>query len=233
MITVRGVYGITPPLTTTGTSDNNTLQEQRLLEKIEQALRGGLAVLQYRNKAPAENGKHRQNQDHIQAHKLRQAQAIQALCRHHHCPFLINDDLHLAQQIKADGLHLGQQDTPLQEARELLGPHAIIGITCHDALPLAQQAERQGADYVAFGSFYPSHTKPNASPACLSTLQQARQTLTLPIVAIGGITPQNAPALIDAGADLIAVVQSLFSAEDPQTRCQQLNRLFHGQRDRN
>lgn len=210
MPTLKGVYGITPAESPSSTET---------LEKIEQALRGGLSILQFRHKSHALN-------QAPQKTLLKQALAFQDLCKQYHCLFIINDNATLAKQINADGLHLGQQDMPLNQAREMLGPKACIGITCHNSLALAQQAQALGADYVAFGSFYPSQTKPNASKADISTLNQAKQTLNLPIVAIGGITLHNAAPLIHSGADMIAVVQSLFSTGDVETRCTQFNQLF-------
>jgi len=216
MAIFKGVYGITPP------QFPCTAQS---LDTIEKALQGGLSVLQYRNKSP-------QRDYAINSQELQHVLALQDLCRQYHCLFVINDNAVLAHQIKADGLHLGQQDIALHQARDLLGPSIQIGITCHNAIALAQQAEKQGADYVAFGSFFPSQTKPNASKAEISTLTQAKQSLGLPIVAIGGITLENAPALISAGADMIAVVQSLFDGPCIRTQSQQLTDLFSTSRDR-
>lgn len=202
-----GLYGIT---------DSTLLPDTRLLEAVEAALRGGMRLLQYRDKSANATL------------RLKQAQALLSLCRDYHCQLLINDDVPLCQRIGADGVHLGQQDTKLTEARSLLGQQAIIGITCHASLELAQQAQADGADYLAFGAFFPSSTKPLASPAPLSILQQA-QPLGLPLVAIGGITLERAPTVLQAGAQWLAVVGDLFSAPSAaliQARAQAYQHLF-------
>jgi thiamine-phosphate pyrophosphorylase len=140
------------------------------------------------------------------------------LCREHGAELIINDDVHLALSVGAHGVHLGQDDMPPQEARKLLGPKATIGVTCHADLDLAHTAVQAGANYVAFGRFFPSTTKPDAPPAPLELLIQARQMLDVPIVAIGGITLDNAQSVLASGADWLAVSHSLFSAPNIETR---------------
>ncbi|MGA2655694.1 MAG: thiamine phosphate synthase, partial [Gammaproteobacteria bacterium] len=140
--------------------------------------------------------------------------ALRILCNKYDALLLINDDIELAKICNADGVHLGQSDVALVKAREYLGENAIIGITCHDSLELAQKAVNEGADYISFGCFFPSKTKPQAKPAPLSVLTKAREQFKLPIVAIGGITQQNAQLLIQAGADLLAVSAGLFDSPD-------------------
>jgi len=140
--------------------------------------------------------------------------------------FLINDDVSLALAVNADGVHLGQRDADISQARTLLGEHRIIGITCHDQLPLALAAQAAGANYVAFGRFFPSLTKPEAPPASLSILQQARAQLRIPIAAIGGITPDNAPSLLAHGADMLAVIHGVFGAGDIAAAAGEYARLF-------
>jgi thiamine-phosphate pyrophosphorylase len=139
-----------------------------------------------------------------------EAKTILAWCREVACPLLINDDVALAQIVGADGVHLGRDDTDLGSARQQLGAAALIGVSCYDDLQRAQRLRQQGADYVAFGRFFPSQSKPHATPAPLALLQAARQTLDCPIVAIGGITRERVPALQQAGADLCAMIEGLF-----------------------
>lgn len=203
---VRGLYAIT---------DRTLLAGGKLLPFVEAALLGGTKLVQYRDKST----------DHKR--RLHEASALQELCARHQAALIINDDLELAATLGA-GLHLGQGDGSLRQARTRLGPTALIGATCHAQLVLAQQAAREGASYLAFGRFFASHTKPDAPPAPLELLSQA-QELQLPCVAIGGITPDNAPQLIRAGASALAVVHSLFAAptaEQVQHRAQAFTALF-------
>lgn len=188
----RGLYAITP-------DDNDTA---RLLARVETVLAAGAAWLQYRNKAadPALRG--------------RQASALLPLCRHHRVPLIINDDWRLAAAIGADGAHLGEDDGELAAARAALAPGAILGASCYADLDLARRAAAAGADYIAFGAFFPSPTKPNARKAGLELLRDSA-SLGLPRVAIGGITPDNARPLVEAGADLLAVISGVFDAADP------------------
>jgi thiamine-phosphate pyrophosphorylase len=140
-------------------------------------------------------------------------------------PLIINDDMHLAQALGAEGVHLGQHDGDLHDARALLGAQAIIGITCYQSLDLAQLAQQQGANYVAFGRFFPSRSKPLAGHAPLSLLTEAKQHINIPIVAIGGILPSNAGDLLAAGADLLAVIDGLF-ASNPEAAVSAYQALF-------
>lgn len=201
-----GLYGIT---------DSTLMPDDRtLLDAVESALKGGASIIQYRDKSDDSEK------------RLRQARALNQLCQRYQVPLLINDDAQLAFDSGASGVHLGQSDGSLQQARELLGTDAIIGITCHDQLELALQARKAGADYVAFGAFFASQTKPDARPAPLSLLQEARAQLDCPIVAIGGLSVDNASQVISAGADLVAVVHALFAADDIIIRAQAFSRLF-------
>lgn len=202
---MRGVYAIT---------DENLLPGPLLAERTEEALAGGIGVLQYRNKS-ADN-----------AQQLAEGRLLMSLCRQYNTPLLINDDVELCVAVGADGVHLGQGDTGLRAARARLGAGAIIGVTCHSDLTLARKAEQEGASYVAFGRFHPSNTKPNARPARLEVLHQAKLALTLPIVAIGGINAENGAALLDAGADMLAVIHYLFAFPDVTARVRQMNTLF-------
>lgn len=183
-------------------ADTHLLQG-RMLASAEAALANGCDWIQYRDKSG----------DAIK----RQAEASQLLelCRHYSGKLLINDDVSLALALGADGVHLGQGDGDPAEARQRLGDSALIGVTCHDSLALAESARQAGASYVAFGRFFRSHTKPEAPPAPLSLLSRAREHLgPMPIIAIGGITAENGGAVIDAGADRLAVSHDLFSAPD-------------------
>lgn len=189
---LRGLYAIT---------DSQLLAGGKLLPYVEAALKGGARLLQYRDKSSDE------------ARRLREAEALRELCARHGAQLIINDDAELAARLGV-GLHLGQGDGSLAAARALLGRKAVIGATCHARLDLAEQAIREGASYVAFGRFFDSNTKPGAPAASLELLAQARQLAGLPIVAIGGVTLDNAPSLIAHGASLVAVIHALFSAEN-------------------
>jgi thiamine-phosphate pyrophosphorylase len=184
----------------------------QLLEAVGQALKGGARVLQYRSKSARD--------------RSTEAEALLAACHDAGVPLIINDDVTLAERIGADGVHLGKDDEDLVAARRRLGPGAIIGVSCYDSMDRALQAEREGASYVAFGRFFPSRSKPEAPCASLETLREAKRRLSLPIVAIGGITAENAGILIAAGADLVAVIDGVFGAEDPQLAASRLQRLF-------
>lgn len=173
---------------------------------IEAVLRGGCRIIQYRNKTASELERQQTCRD------------LRRLCDNYDALLLVNDDVELALAVGADGVHLGQSDLDMTAARQRLGDNAIIGISCHNSLALAMAAEQQGASYVAFGRFFDSHTKPDAPAAELSLLSQAKQQLRIPIVAIGGITRDNAPAVIAEGADMIAVIHELFSASDARDR---------------
>lgn len=201
---ISGLYAVTPDCADT----------HALLASVDAALAGGARLVQYRNKPAAA------------ALQLAQGRALFALCRKHHVPLIVNDHLALAVALDADGLHLGAEDGPVAAARERLGPAKILGVSCYDRLDLALEAERRGADYVAFGSFYASGVKPGAVRAPLALLHEARQRLTKPVVAIGGITLDNAPQLVAAGADSVAVISALFDASDIQHAARRFSALF-------
>lgn len=191
-IELRGLYLITRPC----------VDFQVLHGAVRQALLGGVRLVQYRDK-----GKD-------QARRKQEAEALLPLCRATGAALLINDDVALAKAVAADGVHLGRDDAELASARLALGSSAIIGVTCHADLQRAQQAADSGADYVSFGAFYPSPTKPTAARAPIALLREAGSQLKVPVCAIGGITPDNAVELINAGADMIAVVSGIFGAPD-------------------
>ncbi len=190
---LRGLYAITP---------DPPPKPGLLALQVELAIRGGVRLLQYRDKSSAPSL------------RRRYAERLLAVCRSAGVPLLINDDLRLAAELGADGVHLGRDDPDPALARRLLGEEAIIGVSCYDQLERAAWAQESGASYVAFGSFFPSPTKPNAARPEPSLLTQARLQLRLPLVAIGGITPHNGGSLIAAGADMLAVVSGIFAQAD-------------------
>ncbi|WP_271410597.1 thiamine phosphate synthase [Pseudomonas sp. Q1-7] len=204
---LRGLYAIT---------DSQLLAGGKLLPFVEAALKGGAKLLQYRDKSSDE------------ARRLREAEALGELCARHGAQLIINDDAELAARLGV-GLHLGQSDGSLAAARALLGRQAIIGGTCHASLDLADAAIREGASYIAFGRFYNSQTKPGAPAATLDLLEQARNRFQAPIVAIGGVTLDNAPELIARGASMVAVIHALFgadSAAEVERRARAFSALF-------
>lgn len=206
----RGLYAVTDP---------DLLPEDRLIPAVEAALQGGAVLVQYRDKAASD------------VDRCRRAESLLSLCHSYQVPLLINDDPELARRTGADGVHMGQSDGHVGEARRLLGEHALIGRTCHDRLDLAREAADQGADYLAFGRFFPSVTKPGAPAATPDILTEAR-ALNRPTSAIGGITLENAALLIAHGADLLAVIGGLFATDDVAARARAFDRLFHSSPDR-
>ena len=202
---LRGLYAITDPLLTPAHS---------LLHQVQQALRGGARVIQYRDKtSPAPQ-------------RLQSAGQLRELTRAHGALLIINDDLNLCLEVNADGVHLGQEDTSLIQARQQLGRNKIIGATCHGSEELARKALDEGANYLAFGRFFPSRTKPDALPADLNSLRPFLTRCPVPTVAIGGITLNNAPQLVDAGFSMLAVINDLFDRNDTEHHCQQYAALF-------
>ena len=183
-----------------------------LAKNVNAALRGGAKVIQYRAK--------------YTRNPLEEARLVLAECHACNAPLIVNDDVELALAIGADGVHLGKDDGSICEARKRLGEHAIIGVSCYDSLATAMAAEAQGANYVAFGRFFPSASKPNAPCAHTETLVAAKPALRLPIVAIGGITPENGRSLLDAGAAVLAVIDGVFGAGDPEIRARAFQPLF-------
>ena len=199
-----GLYALTPETADTG----------RLLTQVEAALTGGVAAVQYRDKSGDVARRHEQ------------ASELVALCRRFGVPLIVNDDLRLADLTDADGVHLGRDDGSLREARIILGRDKFVGASCYQSLDLALAAQAAGADYVAFGSFFASPTKPAAQRAGLDLLRDAAPVIQVPLVAIGGITLANAPQLLDAGADSLAVLSALFDAPDIRASAHDLNQLF-------
>lgn len=201
---IRGLYAITPDCA--DTSD--------LLRQVRLALAGGASILQYRDKSANATM------------RLNRAQALRDLTREFDATFIVNDDVQLTLQIEADGVHLGVADDDIETARAVLGPRKIIGVSCYNRLPLARFAAHAGADYLAFGAFFPSIVKPAAAVADVNLLQQARVELALPLVAIGGINLDNSAALVQAGADAVAVISALFNAPDIKATAQNFSKLF-------
>ena len=201
---IKGIYAVTPDIADT----------DLLIKKVEAALAGGVNVLQYRNKQAN--------------HKLQtqQARALLPMCRQYNVPLIINDSVKLCLTLDADGVHLGADDGDLTEVRARLGANKILGASCYNRFDLALSAQNQGADYVAFGARFDSKTKRNPPVADLSLFSQAHAELTIPTVAIGGISLQNAAQVIEVGADAIAIIQAIFAADDVKLASQQFSLLF-------
>jgi len=202
----RGLYVIT---------DNQLIPQDKFVATVEQAILGGARVVQYRDKS------------HSRTFRYRQAHELHQLCQYYQVPLIINDDAELAVQVNAEGVHLGKNDMSHETISHLIEEEQLwVGVSCYNQVALAQHAMTQGATYVAFGSFFASSTKPHAIPAQLEILQQARQLLTCPIVAIGGITPENGHLLIALGADNLAVISGVFGQADVRAAAANYARLF-------
>lgn len=191
-----------------------TTNTDELIDKTHQALMGGARLVQYRNKSTD-----RRLQE-------KQAKLLLQLCKHSFIPLIINDHLDLALEIDADGLHVGRGDEPIGEARKRLGSNKILGASCYNDLGRALHAERQGADYVAFGALFPSQTKPDTVPVTDDFIRNARKQINIPIVGIGGIKPHNASSAIHNGCDAIAVCHSVYTAKSVKTEVMQFTQLF-------
>jgi thiamine-phosphate pyrophosphorylase len=190
-----------------------------LIEQVSLAIDGGAVLIQYREKhLPREE-------------RGREARALATMCRERDIPLIINDDIELAAACDAAGVHLGQNDAPVSQARRRLGREAIIGVSCYNQPERARAAAGEDASYVAFGRFFPSNTKPGAVAALPALLRQARREISLPIVAIGGITPGNGADLVDAGADLLAVNHGIFGQSDIRAAAQAYAALFGAGRE--
>jgi thiamine-phosphate pyrophosphorylase len=200
---LRGLYAVTPESSDT----------PRLVALVEAALGGGAALIQYRAKNAGE------------ALALEQARALAAACRAAHVPLIVNDCVELALAAGADGVHLGREDVDAKRAREKF-PGGIIGVSCYSDPARAREAAHAGADYVAIGSVFASSTKPSATRAPLEMLRAAKQASSLPVVAIGGITAANARRVVEAGADMVAVISAVFDSPDVRGAARDLARLF-------
>jgi thiamine-phosphate pyrophosphorylase len=189
---MQGLYLVTP----------NWDDTEKLLAVTEQALKAGVALLQYRHK------------DASPALRREQGGALRELCHKYSVPFLVNDHVALCRELGADGVHLGGTDAPLAEVRASLGPNKLIGASCYGELARAQAAQAAGASYVAFGGFYPSKVKQYAVTTQPSILRHAREVISVPLCVIGGMTPHNAAPLVAEGAQLVAAITSVYLAED-------------------
>ena len=201
----KGLYVVT---------DHQHLKFGELISKTELILQAGISALQYRNKnAPGEQ-------------KRSEATELKQLCLKYDTCFIINDDVELAKELEADGVHLGENDASCVTARGQLGNQKIIGVSCYNDLDRAERAVTSGADYIAFGAMYPSAIKANTKQASPELIGIAKQKYPIAVVAIGGITPDNCDPLIMAGADLLAVISSVYLADDPGAITDQFNRLM-------
>lgn len=200
----RGLYAITQ-------TDNKS--GDTIINEVIAAIKGGAVIVQYRDKNPADA-------DFL-------ARELVKICHQYDVPLIINDDVELAARVDADGVHIGKEDGAIAQARMRLGNDAIIGVSCYNFVEQAQNAQAQGATYVAFGRFFPSSSKPLAAPAKIETLRQAKLTLHIPIVAIGGILPENGAQLLAAGADFLAVIGGLFDNQ-PEQSARAYQALFSG-----
>jgi thiamine-phosphate pyrophosphorylase len=197
-----GLYAITQTANKSGDA---------IINEVAAAIRGGAVIVQYRDKNPTD--------------ALFLARELVNICHQHNVPLLINDDIELAKQSGADGVHLGREDGVVAQARKQLGNDAIIGVSCYNFVAQALAAQEQGATYAAFGRFFPSASKPLAAPADIETLRLAKRVLTIPIVAIGGILPANGAPLLAAGADLLAVIGGVFDHQ-PELSARAYQSLF-------
>ena len=202
---IKGLYAITPDM-----ADSNSL-----LLKTQLAIEGGAFMVQYRSKI--------QDRDV----KMQQCAAILRLCREYKIPCIVNDDVDMCRVLEADGVHLGKKDDNIAEVRSILGEDAIIGSSCYDQLNRAKLAQKEGASYVAFGAMFETSTKPNAPRATLELLREAKSQIQIPIVAIGGITMNNAHDVIETGIDAIAVINSLYESNSIKETAETLSSMFH------
>ena len=191
---LRGLYAITQ-------TKNKTTDI--IINEVIAAIKGGAVIVQFRDKEPLD--------------AIYLADQLVKVCHEYKVPLLINDDIELAIKVGADGVHIGREDGAISEARDRLGADAIIGVSCYNFVEQALNAQEQGATYVAFGRFFPSSSKPLAASAELDTLRKAKFLLDIPIVAIGGILPENGGSLLTAGADLLAVIGGLFETQPEQS----------------
>lgn len=202
---LKGLYAIT---------DEKLITRQGFSEAVELALQGGARIIQYRDKS---NNPQK---------RFQQATILCSLCEQYQAVSIINDDIELAKAVNAHGVHLGKDDASLTKARQTLGDNAIIGISCYNNLPLAINAEKNTADYVAFGAMFSSSTKPEAIKTNIDIISNAKQKLSIPVCAIGGITDKNIQQLIQQGVDMTAVISSLFASNDIKDTADSLSKHF-------
>ena len=201
---LKGLYAI---------ADTSVIGEDELFERIEQVLRGGCRVIQYRDKTTDLDK------------RIAQASGLLSLCREYDAVFIVNDDVELAITVNAPGVHVGRQDSAIREIKKNQ-PQLLVGASCYNNMQIAEEAVIAGADYIAFGSFFPSSSKPEATPASKDTLKRAKEKFDLPVVAIGGIMADNAPGLISCGADAVAMISGVFSTADPYLTSMKISELF-------
>lgn len=207
MIPLRqGLYLVTPDWDDT----------EQLLGVSEMALRGGAVMLQYRHKTAGA------------AQALQQAGALLALCRRYGVPMIVNDNLDLCLHIDADGIHVGGTDSKVGDVRAAVGNRKIVGASCYGSLALAQEAARAGASYLAFGGFYPSQVKQYEVGTAPALIAQAKAAIALPVVVIGGMTVENAAPLVEQGADMVAVISSVYAASEPEAAARAFNAMWQG-----
>ncbi len=205
---MRGLYLVTP----------NWDDTARMLDITAAALDAGAALVQYRHK------------DASPELRREQGAALQALCRRYARPFIVNDHLDLCLTLGADGLHVGGTDMSVAAARAALGPDKIVGASCYGDLALAHAAWKAGASYIAFGGFYPSPVKRYSFTTAPSVVAEARTQIDLPVVVIGGMTPDNAAPLVNLGADMVAAITSIYGADDPGAATRRFDALFAQQK---
>ena len=202
---LRGLYAIT---------GSSLIAPGCLLNAVSRAITGGATIIQYRDKGLDDPRRERDARD------------LLALCRSHGVLLIINDDVALAQSVGAAGVQLGCDDISPVEARRILEAAAVIGVSCYNDFELAVTAQAEGADYIAFGRFFASQTKPGAVQASMDLIRRAKATLAIPVAAIGGITPDNGAVLIEAGVDMLAVVEGIFGQPDPTHAARRYTQLF-------
>lgn len=206
-ITLSGLYAIA----------DSALLADNIIHSTIACLRGGARLVQFRDKTS----------DSMQRQQT--ALELRGICHQFNAKLIVNDDVKLAQQSGADGVHLGKNDQSLSEARTLLGDTAIIGVSCYNQLKLAKNAEKMGANYVAFGSLFPSPTKPEAVHASLDLVETAKAELNLPVCVIGGINLSNADRACSAGADMLAVISGLFAQANIENTARQFTHIIETQ----
>ena len=203
---LRGVYAVTLD----GVGELDTL-----IYTVEQALRGGACMIQYRDKVSSPD------------QKRVFAKALLEVCVRHNKPLIINDDIDIAKETNASGVHLGKSDDSIERARAILGKHSIIGISCYGSLQRAINAQSRGADYVAFGSVFASTSKPNASRVPVDIIKEAKRQLSVPVCAIGGITTDNVGILVKTGVDMVAVISGVFVQPDVAKATESIANYFN------
>lgn len=201
---MKGLYLVTPDWDDT----------QKLLDATEQALRGGAALVQYRHKTASPE------------QRREQATALLQLCRRHKRPFIINDFVELCMELDADGIHVGGTDASVAQVRAAVGPQKIVGASCYGSMDLVRSAHQGGASYVAFGGFYPSRVKKYPVTTAIDIIAESHAAVPLPVVVIGGMTPENSAPLVAVGSDMVAAISSVYLVDDPQAAAQQFARLF-------